>query len=108
VKWLSFAAVVALCACNSPLSQTSVGPATAGAQFGRHSGSTPIKHVIVIMQENRSFNNLFYGFPGAKTFATGNGHGKTYQMHEIPLKWRYDLNHSITARPTDSTARSSR
>jgi phospholipase C len=94
VKWLSLAAVVALCACGSPLSQTSAGPASEGAGFGRHAGSTPIKHVIVIMQENRSFNNLFYGFPGAKTFATGNGHGTTYKMQEIPMKWRYDLNHS--------------
>ena len=24
-----------------------------------------IQHVIVIVQENRSFNNLFYGYPGA-------------------------------------------
>jgi phospholipase C len=61
VKWLSLAAVVALCACGSQLSQTSVGLASSGAGFGRHVGSTPIKHVIVIMQENRrfGFDDLF-------------------------------------------------
>jgi phospholipase C len=26
-----------------------------------------IQHVVIIIQENRSFNNLFYGYPGAKT-----------------------------------------
>lgn len=33
--------------------------------------STPIKHVVILLQENRSFNNLFMGFPGADTSATG-------------------------------------
>jgi phospholipase C len=91
VKALSLAAVVALCACSSSLSQ---GGGASAYPALRHAGTTPIQHVIVIMQENRSFNNLFYGFPGAKTFATGNGHGTTYKMQAIPLKWRYDLNHS--------------
>lgn len=26
--------------------------------------SAKIKHVIIVIQENRSFNNLFYGYPG--------------------------------------------
>ncbi len=30
-----------------------------------------IKHVVVIVQENRSFDNLFQGFPGADTVASG-------------------------------------
>ncbi|MGB6521470.1 MAG: alkaline phosphatase family protein [Candidatus Cybelea sp.] len=30
-----------------------------------------IQHVIVMMQENRSFNNLFAGFPGATTAMSG-------------------------------------
>lgn len=33
--------------------------------------SGKIKHVIIIVQENRSFNNLFYNFPGAKTVSFG-------------------------------------
>jgi hypothetical protein len=32
---------------------------------------TCIKHVVIIIQENRSFNNLFMGYPGALTRATG-------------------------------------
>jgi phospholipase C len=33
-------------------------------------GPNTIKHVIVIVQENRSFNNLFNGYPGATTSTT--------------------------------------
>jgi phospholipase C len=33
--------------------------------------SQPIQHIIVLFQENRSFNNLFAGFPGADTALSG-------------------------------------
>ncbi len=33
--------------------------------------TTPIKHVVIIMQENRTVDNLFYGFPGADTVQSG-------------------------------------
>ncbi len=37
-----------------------------------HDGSSgKIQHVVIIIQENRSFNNLFYGFPGATTTTYG-------------------------------------
>ncbi len=35
------------------------------------SGSTPIKHVIVLIQENRSFDNFFATYPGADGATTG-------------------------------------
>jgi phospholipase C len=41
------------------------------------SGSSPIKHVIVVIQENRSFDNLFATFPGANGTTTG-------QMEAVP------------------------
>src|ERR1700730_18472681 len=59
-----------------------------------HRGSTPIKrtrhssasgkiqHVVIIMQENRSFNNLFYGFRGAKTVR----YGRDSHNHLVTLK----------------------
>jgi hypothetical protein len=30
-----------------------------------------IQHIIIMMQENRSFNNIFAGFPGAQTALSG-------------------------------------
>ena len=32
-----------------------------------HTGAGKITHVIYIVQENRSFDNLFQGYPGADT-----------------------------------------
>ena len=32
---------------------------------------SPIQHIVIIMQENRSFDNLFNGFPGADTVHSG-------------------------------------
>ena len=30
-------------------------------------GLTAIKHIVIIVQENRTFDNLFNGYPGADT-----------------------------------------
>ncbi len=43
---------------------------------------TPIEHIVIIVQENRSFDNLFAGFPGADAPLAG----KTYDGKEVPLK----------------------
>jgi phospholipase C len=93
VKKSCWVLAAALVACSSPLSPVPGEPAAAHS-FARHGGSSPIQHVIIVMQENRSFNNLFYGFPGATTASSGIGHGKTYKLLSLPLKERFDLNHS--------------
>lgn len=46
------------------------------------SPDTPIKHVIVIVQENRSFDNIFAGFPGANAPTFGLEHDGTM----VPLR----------------------
>jgi len=56
-------------------------------------GSTPIQHIVVIMQENRSFDNLFHGFPGANTVTQGKAHGKYVSLKQVPLAWKWDLRH---------------
>ncbi len=33
----------------------------------RRATATPIQHIVFIVQENRSFNNLFLNYPGALT-----------------------------------------
>jgi phospholipase C len=82
-------ALLAGCGGSSP------NPSSAAAAAHRASGtSTPIQHVVIIMQENRSFENLFHGFPGANTVSSGVGHGTTYTLQPIPLKWKYEMTHS--------------
>ncbi len=60
-----------------------------------HRRSTKIKHIVVIVQENRSFNDLFYGFPGAKTAAYGYGiDNEKIELKPIPLETTWDLEHN--------------
>src|SRR5579871_5760264 len=93
MKKIVIVVAAALTACSSPVSPSSSPPI--GGAFAHHSGgSTPIQHIVIIMQENRSFNNLFYNFPGATTASTGMGHGTKYKMKALPLKEKFDLNHS--------------
>ncbi|MGA8534133.1 MAG: alkaline phosphatase family protein [Candidatus Tumulicola sp.] len=58
-------------------------------------GSSPIKHVVIIIQENRSFDNLFQGYPGADTVASGkNSSGKIIPLKAVSLATQYDIDHS--------------
>ena len=64
----------------------------------RHSASGKIKHVVIIVQENRSFNNLLYGFPGATTSKYGyDSSGNQIELQPISLKTVWDLDHSSTS-----------
>lgn len=57
-----------------------------------------IQHVVIIVQENRSFNNLFYGFPGARTRSYGyDSHGNKIALQPIGLQTVWDLDHSSSA-----------
>jgi phospholipase C len=58
-------------------------------------GAGKITHVVYIVQENRSFDNLFYGYPGADTAKSGkDSHGKTIKLQPVPLSVVYDIDHS--------------
>ena len=53
-----------------------------------------IQHVVIIIQENRSFDNMFNGFPGADTARTGQmSDGQTVTLGTIHLNAGYDLRH---------------
>jgi len=59
---------------------------------------TKIKHVIIIMQENRSFDDLWQGYPGANTQPYGyDSNGNQIQLQPIPLEAPYDVDHDIYA-----------
>ena len=68
------------------------------AQVAAASSGTPIKHVVVIVQENRSFDNLFAMFPGADGATSGKTHnGQTIELKPRPLTSNLVLNNSHLA-----------
>ena len=61
-------------------------------------GAGKITHVVYIVQENRSFNNLFYGYPGAYTVTEGkDSKGQTIKLRPSKLGAYYDIDHSVGA-----------
>jgi phospholipase C len=59
------------------------------------SQGSQITHVIVLVQENRTFDNLFHGFPGANYATQGRtSNGRTVRLKPGPLVEPYDLGHS--------------
>ena len=58
-------------------------------------GAGKISHVVYIVQENRSFNNMFMGYPGAYTVNYGyNSKGKKIALKPYPLGPAYVINHA--------------
>ena len=56
------AALVATAGCNGSIGST-LAPVP--------SAPRSIQHIVILVQENRSFDNLFMGFPGADTTLQG-------------------------------------
>ncbi len=62
--------------------------------------SSKIKHIVVIMQENRSFDNLFMGFPNADTVTSGLAIDPTthtpvsVSLAPVPFEDGHDLDHT--------------
>ncbi len=55
---------------------------------------SPIQHIVIIMQENRSFDNLFNGFPGADTVQGGMRGSELVPLASVSLGDSRDLSHS--------------
>ena len=91
---LSAAAGIActLAACTSSSIPSRPQVAHSHAVFAAMS---PIKHVVMIDLENRSFDNMFHGFPGADYANTGQMHdGTIVTLQPLPLTQINDLGHS--------------
>ncbi len=57
-----------------------------------------IKHIVYIVQEGRSFDNLFQGYPGADTVSKGmNSKGQTITLQPSSLKEKYRIDDSADA-----------
>lgn len=63
------------------------------------SGSSgKIQHVVIVIQENRSFDDLFQGYPGANTVSSGqDSSGHTIPLRPIPLATKYVIDHGLKA-----------
>jgi phospholipase C len=56
-----------------------------------------IKHVVVIIQENRSFDNFFRGFPGANSVNEGMSPLGPVPLHPVDLDLPVDVDHQRKA-----------
>ena len=84
-------ALVALASCSA-------GGSTGGARrclsTVRRATASPIQHVVFVIQENRSFNNLFMGYPGATTQNYGYDQGgNKIMLHSQSLATAWDISH---------------
>ncbi len=61
-------------------------------------GAGKIKHIVYIVQENRSFDDLFQGYPGADTVSSGKtSDGKRIKLRPVRLSDQYVIDHSASA-----------
>ncbi|MGC1381271.1 MAG: alkaline phosphatase family protein, partial [Candidatus Baltobacteraceae bacterium] len=100
----SFSLVAILTACSSnnlsPINAPFVPATTERHMSGSGSGSEGnyIKHVVIVVQENRSFDNLFAKFPGADGATHGKMNtGQTIKLEQTKLYSPKDLDNSHQA-----------
>jgi phospholipase C len=97
-RYVAILSLLALAGCASgapalPYMQRDVALSALNA-----TGSGKITHVIYIVQENRSLDNLFQGYPGANTVSKGlNSYGQTITLQPSSLKTVYVIEHSAEA-----------
>lgn len=84
---LAFCASLAGCGGIGSVAPAS-GPRLAGGK---------IQHVVIIIQENRTVDNLFNGLPGADTVKVGlNHYGDSVPFHKVELEQSPDVCHDHT------------
>jgi phospholipase C len=77
-------------------------PQQSGSGDGRTHGKLPIppagkiQHVVIIVQENRSFNYLFEGFPNATTTSSGQTPSGSVALTQVSLACDCDIEHNHT------------
>lgn len=96
---ITSAVALAVCACGGGKPEvTSFVPEQIAPAYLRPAASGKIQHVVIVIQENRSFNNLFYGYPGAKTEKYGyDSQGRRIKLQPLTLKTSWDIAHDSNA-----------
>jgi phospholipase C len=91
-------AAVVFSACSSGNSALSppLTPNRAAAAFhpGAARTASPVQHIVVMIQENRSFDNLFATFPGADGTTTGKLHNGNIVTLKKVGRAALDINHT--------------
>ncbi len=97
---LALATVLGGCADRAPSSPgAQLLPAASSARAASRSRaaaplSSVIKHVVIVVQENRSFDNLFQGYPGANTVSSGmTTSGQNVPLQPVELTEGFDIIH---------------
>jgi phospholipase C len=101
LRLLALAAVVALVAvaCGDDLPHwTPVAPLEYGAapepfDAASLTTATPIKHVVFVIKENRTFDNMFGRFPGANGVTVGMDRGEPRPLTQAPDRLPTDIKH---------------
>ncbi|HEX4014977.1 MAG TPA: alkaline phosphatase family protein [Candidatus Cybelea sp.] len=89
-----FVAAAVLAGCGGAQSTAPLpAQSTTLTQKKKHT-SQYISHVIVLIQENRSFDDFFATFPGADGTKTGKRGSKTVKLVEVALKGGCDFLHA--------------
>ncbi len=80
----------------APVPQSAArGAGSAQYGIGQAALPTPIQHVVIVFQENRTPDYLFQGLPGADIATTGlDSQGNVVPLHQVSLAAGYDLNHN--------------
>jgi phospholipase C len=95
VVFLLFASAGCGSRASAPLPDTH---SQGGLRAAFSTGSGKITHVVFVVQENRSFDNLFQGYPGADTVSQGmNSEGQAIQLQPVPLSQQYQISHDASA-----------
>jgi phospholipase C len=68
-------------------------PLPAAVDASSFTTRTPIKHVVFLILENRSFDNMFGTYPGADGASVANDHGTRRPITRSPLQRAHDLPH---------------
>ena len=96
IRCVCVALALATAACSSYVGSSGYAPAAGLTPGVRPLGDSrgKIKHVVILIQENRSFDNLFATFPGAD----GATEGKMHDGTVVPLVAKnlagFDIDHS--------------
>jgi len=95
VRTLGLVAVVFSLASCAGVATNPAASARGGAAARRANASNPIQHVVIVVQENRTTDNLFNGLPGADTVPSGkNSHGQNVTLVPELLTAPYVLYHT--------------